>query len=232
MSVLGWLQAAVWFREAAWYEIVGVSAMLNIITVASSVVLFLWITNRRGVADRIRQPSARYWALAASTTVVNIAAVLPPWWLWTQGRIDLATPTVRILAEVVFLTIAVDAAMYVLHRASHRGVLFRWVHRIHHTDDRPPSALTLFVMHPVEAAGFSVVMVGLMLIWPVSVPAIGMFFGLNLVVGTVAHVPLIAPGRWKDLLGGSQLHQAHHEDGSTNFGFFTQIWDRAFRTIR
>ena len=87
-------------------------------------------------------------------------------------------------------------------------------------------------MHPVEAAGFSTVMVALMLLWPVSVPAIAIFFALNLLIGTVAHVPLVALGALDNVLGVSRLHQTHHEDPDTNFGFFTQIWDRALGTFR
>ncbi len=201
-------------------------------TVASSVMLFRLNVQRRAVAGRIRTSTTRDRLLALSTTFVNTIAVFPPWWLWSRGTIELADPTLRLVLEVVYLTVAIDAAMYVLHRISHQGFLFRWFHRVHHTDDRPPCDLTLFVMHPVEAAGFSTVMIGLMLLWPVSVPAIAIFFGLNLLIGTVAHVPLASSGGWDNILGGSRLHQTHHEDSNTNFGFFTQFWDRALGTFR
>lgn len=221
-----------WFERAEWWEIALVSILLNLSTVTNSVVLFRLLVRERAVSAQVRRPNGRDRSLTASTTFVNAAAVLPPWWLWSRGTIELASPSLRIVLEVLYLTVAIDTAMYALHRISHHGVLFRWFHQVHHSDDRPPSELTLFVMHPVEAAGFSTVMIALMLLWPVSVPAIAVFFGLNLVVGTVAHVPLVTPGRWENILGGSRLHQVHHEETNANFGFFTQVWDRALGTFR
>lgn len=221
-----------WFERAEWWHIALVSVLLNLSTVTNSVVLFRLVVQQRGNSTQVRQPNRRDRLLTLSTTAVNAAAVLPPWWLWSQGTIELSSPGPRIVIEVIYLTVAIDSAMYVLHRISHHGVLFRWFHNVHHSDDRPPSELTLFVMHPVEAAGFSTVMIALMLLWPVSVPAIAIFFGLNLVVGTVAHVPLVTPGRWENVIGGSRLHQIHHEQPNANFGFFTQVWDRALGTFR
>jgi len=221
-----------WFEQARWWEIAFVSTLLNLVTVANSVVLFRLLVSRRNLAGQTRSPSPRDHVLTASTTVVNTAAIMPAWWLWSRGTLSLAAPSAWIVVEVVYLTVAVDAAMYVLHRTSHHGVLFRWFHVVHHTDDRPPCELTLFVMHPIEAAGFSVVMLGLMLVRPVSVPAVAVFFAVNLLIGTIAHVPLPSSGRWDSVFGGSRLHQMHHEHSDTNFGFFTQFWDRALGTFR
>ena len=60
-----------------------------------------------------------------------------------------------------------------------------------------------------------------------------LFFGLNLVVGTVAHLPWRegTPERWGDRWsGGPALHQAHHEHERADYGFFTQVWDRVLGT--
>lgn len=221
-----------WIEQARWWEIGLVAAGLNFFTITGSVILFRFLVGRRSVSGRIRKPTTRDRLLSVSTTFVNTIVILPPWWLWSRGTLELAPPSKWLILEVLYLTLALDAAMYVLHRLFHQRLLFQWFHQVHHTDDRPPCDLTLFVMHPAEAAGFGTVVAALVLVWPVSVPAVAVFFGLNLVVGTIAHVPLRSPEGWGSVLGGSRLHQPHHEDPNTNFGFFTQFWDRALGTFR
>ena len=34
------------------------------------------------------------------------------------------------------------------------------------------------------------------------------------------------------LIGSSTFHANHHQDGDVNFGFYTNLWDRLFRTLR
>ena len=126
--------------------------------------------------------------------------------------------------------------MYGVHRLFHYGVLYDRFHSVHHLPQKPPSALTLFVMSPFEAAGFGLVVMVLMWTWPVSLPAVAIFFTYNLVVGTAAHLPRRnsdeAPRWWDRHLGGSVAHLAHHEDPNIHFGFFTQYPDRLFGTTR
>ena len=90
----------------------------------------------------------------------------------------------------------------------------------------------MLVTRPAEAAGFGAVTAALMLINPVSFAAVVVFFFVNLIVGTVAHVP--AGGRrvgWAgSWFGGSILHNDHHHHLETAHGFFTQFPDRLLRT--
>jgi len=221
-----------WVEQAGWWQIGLLSIVLNVQTVATSVVFYRLVINRRPTAAPIRPSNRRDWILTGSTTLVNSLVLLPAWWLWKNGTIELATPSAFIVVEVLYLIVGLDAAMYFLHRIFHQGVLYRWFHSWHHTDDRPLCDMSLFVMHPAEAAGFGAAMIVLMVLWPVSVPAVAIFFGMNLVIGTLAHVPPSAPSRWDDFLGWSRLHRIHHDDVEANFGFFTQFWDRALGTYR
>lgn len=221
-----------WFMQARWWEITIASIVLNCATLLSSVFLYRILVNKRAVSHMTRSPSTRDRLLTASTTIVNTLVVLLPWWLWTRGSLHLAPISFRLLLEVVYLIVMLDLAMYVLHRIFHQEILFRMFHQMHHTEDAKPSRLTLFVMHPAEAAGFGAVMLVLMLLWPVSVSAIAVFLGANLLIGTAAHVPFSKAGRWDSTLGGSRLHQGHHQRPDTNFGFFTQFWDRSFGTFK
>ncbi len=94
------------------------------------------------------------------------------------------------------------------------------------------SPLSLFVMHPIEAAGFGLLMTAALLLVPVSVPAIAAFGTLNVFAGTLAHRPLDNKAAWLDRAGGwSRFHQAHHEDPAANLGFFLPLWDRIGGTL-
>ena len=224
-----------WADGAAWWEIAVASLALNLATVVTSVVLWRWLVARRHMADVTRSVSRRDLALTASTTLMNAAVILPAWWLWREDVIELRDPTpLGVVIGVLGLLVGLDLVMYVLHRIFHQGVLYRWFHVWHHTGDERMSPVTLFVMHPFEAAGFGLATLGLMWVAPVSIPAVMAFFTVNLFVGTIAHVPRrddpTADEPTTGWIGGSAMHAGHHARPDTNFGFFTQVWDRLLGT--
>lgn len=230
--VLG-VTLSAWFADRSWWQIAAFALILNVGVVANSVALWQLFARLRGVTDLARPISDRDRLLTASTTVANAAGVLPAWWLWKADVIEL--PSVqpgRVLFELVYLTIAVDLVMYWAHRVFHLDPLYRWFHQVHHTDDSPNNALTLFVMHPAEALGFSTLVTVLLILWPVSVLGVAIFFMINLVTGTLAHVMTTRPPTGYDrIFGGSQLHQAHHDTPRSAYGFFTTVSDRLFGSL-
>ncbi len=224
-----------WADGAAWFEIAAASLVLNVGTVIASVCLWRLLIARRTVDDAVRRVDRRDVRLTASTTLVNAAVALPAWWLWREGIVEIDEPSVvGVVADTVVLLVGLDLSMYVLHRVFHQGVLYRWFHAWHHTGDERMTPVTLCVMHPFEAAGFGLATLGLMWSSPVSVPAVLAFFTINLIVGTVAQVPRsddpAAVEPTVGWFGGSSLHAGHHARPDTNFGFFTQVWDRLLGT--
>ncbi len=222
-----------WADDAAWFEVAAAALILNAAAVVSSMVLWRVLVARRSVVGATRTPAARDIRLAASTTAVNAAITLPAWGLWREGVIELPDPTVGgVLVDVIVLIIGIDVAMYAVHRIFHLGALYRWFHVWHHTGDERMSPLTLFVMHPFEAAGFGLATLTLMWVNPTSIVAISIFFTFNLVIGTVAHVPprTAVDAATVGWFGGSSMHAGHHARPETNFGFFTQVWDRLLGT--
>lgn len=209
------------------------AAVVNAATVAASVALWR-VALARASGTPTRSPTRQEVALTASTAAVNAVALLPAWWLWRRGTLTLADPSpLAAVAGFAYLVAVVETAMYLLHRLFHTDLLYRWFHRVHHVDDRRMHPLALFVMHPAEPLGFALV-VGLAIVAvPVPLAAIVAFFGLNLAMGTLAHLPAPAldGDRWSDRwLGGAVLHQGHHRTPEGDFGFFTQVWDRVLGT--
>ncbi len=222
-----------WFADRSWWQIIAIALVLNVGVVANSVALWQLFARRHGVHDLARPISDRDRLLTATTTVANAAGVLPAWWLWKADVIELpSVQPARVLLELLYLAMAVDLVMYWAHRIFHMDPLYRWFHQVHHTDDSPNNALTLFVMHPAEALGFSILVTVLLILWPVSLLGIALFFMVNLITGTLAHVMTAGPPTVYDrIFGGPHLHQAHHDAPRSAYGFFTTVSDRLFGSL-
>jgi sterol desaturase/sphingolipid hydroxylase (fatty acid hydroxylase superfamily) len=130
-----------------------------------------------------------------------------------------------------------DLAMYFLHRLAHVPFLYRLVHATHHRYEHP-RPLTLFVLHPLEVLGFGALwLVVVALSSPAWIGVLG-YLTLNAAFGAVGHLgvePLPAAVREAPLLrhlGTSTFHADHHQVPDRNFGFYTDVWDRIFRTRR
>lgn len=224
-----------YFSETSWYVVLAWCLLLNVATTLSAAILWRVLVGRWVLSDHPNgNISTRALVLTGTTTLTNALVILPAWWLWIEGHLTLAAPSLGgALWQFLALTLFVDTAMYGVHRVFHFGVLYRWFHSWHHRDDSP-SAVLLLVMHPFEASGFGLLILVAMLLVPLSVPAVAAFFGLNLVMGVCAHVPTarlgpvlsrFAPSRWV-----AGFHEQHHQSERTNFGFFTPLWDSVLGT--
>lgn len=223
-----------WVEGLGGWQVALLGLLLNVATVAASVAIWHVVVRQRGVEAATRAVSRRDLVLTTSTTLVNSAVLVPAWWLWRDGRIEIPGPTpVSVVLGTAYLLAGLETSMYAIHRTFHLDPLYRWFHQVHHTDDGAMSPLSLFVMHPLEPFGFALTTGVLLVLVPVPFAAIGAFFTVNLIVGTLAHVPVVereADAARVVMLGGSRLHQAHHARPRTAYGFFTSFWDRALGT--
>jgi sterol desaturase/sphingolipid hydroxylase (fatty acid hydroxylase superfamily) len=220
-----------WADDLGWWQVALLGVVVNVATVASSVALWHVVVAQRALRGRARAVVRRDRVLAGSTIAVNSAALVAGWWAWQEGLVELVDPSLpRTAIEVAYLFVGLETIMYAVHRTFHLDPLYGWFHAVHHTGDEQMGPLTLFVMHPLEPAGFALAMLVLLVAWPVSVAAVVVFYGINLVVGTVAHVPSPPSAAAPAVLGGAALHQGHHAAPRTNYGFFTTFWDRVLGT--
>ncbi len=216
-------------RDAAWWQIALIGVVLNVGVSATSIALWSFVGGARPTSaafDRTEVVSA------AVTTLVNGLVLVPAWWFWQRGSLVIPEPKVfASVLQFVYLAIFMDTALYWIHRAGHHPSVYPIVHARHHAETMM-NPLSLFVMHPVEAAGFGLLMTAALLTVPVSVPAIAAFGTLNVVAGTLAHRPLTDAAAGFERIGGwSRFHQAHHADPAVNLGFFAPLWDRIGGTL-
>jgi sterol desaturase/sphingolipid hydroxylase (fatty acid hydroxylase superfamily) len=175
--------------------------------------------------------------LSVGAIFFNSSISVIGWVLWQRGWIVIRqTSLARTVVDTVLLIFVMDLAMYAFHRLAHHPLLFRIVHGSHHVHVST-NALSLFVLNPFEVLGFGSLLIIALIALPISGVALLAYLSLNLIFGTIGHLgvePL--PGPWMRFgplpyLGTSTFHGLHHADRTHNFGFYTTIWDRLFKTL-
>ncbi|RAJ80211.1 sterol desaturase/sphingolipid hydroxylase (fatty acid hydroxylase superfamily) [Chitinophaga dinghuensis] len=177
------------------------------------------------------------WSVAGITVIINSLITLVGGMLWQSGFIRLSWGwSINVLTDTVLLLLAMDLLMYIFHYIIHHTVLYRYIHQLHHASI-DPTPIDLFVLHPVETMGFGILWLMVLLSASFNLPAVIIYLCLNVIFGVVGHLgfePLErhGSGQLKILqwIGTSRFHHAHHQDIKGNFGFYTSIWDRLFRT--
>jgi sterol desaturase/sphingolipid hydroxylase (fatty acid hydroxylase superfamily) len=183
------------------------------------------------------QPLARQdVVLSLVCMVLNAGVALVGWALWKQGTITLTEPSIaRIALDTGAMLLWMDVGMYWTHRIAHHPLIFPLIHKLHHTQVST-NPLSLFVLHPVEVAGFGALMIGFLLWYPMAFWGLNVYLVLNVLFGTLGHTGVEPfPRVWTRsrvlrLIGTSTFHAEHHEQLGSNYGFYTLIWDHLFGT--
>jgi sterol desaturase/sphingolipid hydroxylase (fatty acid hydroxylase superfamily) len=175
--------------------------------------------------------------LAGSCVLLNTIVTIVGIILWREGIIDVRLETDwLVIIDTLVLFFAMDFAMYVFHRIAHHPLLFPIIHRTHHRFENP-RPLTLFVLNPFETLGFGALWLLVLTLYSASWLSIIIYLTLNIVFGLVGHLGVEPmPNKWIKLpfinyVSTSTFHAEHHLDKDHNYGFYTLIWDRLFRTI-
>ncbi len=174
--------------------------------------------------------------LACSCVVLNSLVAIAGWYLWKRGTIILRDEiSWRIIRDLFVLIFVMDFFMYVLHRIAHLKWIYPIAHRTHHRYDRP-RPINLFVLNPFEVMGFGLLWLIVLSLYPFTWIGMMLFLAFNLISGTLGHLGVEPfPKSWKTIpflksLGSSTFHADHHQNEHVNYGFYTTIWDKMFKT--
>jgi len=224
------------FRAFTTPEMIAFSLVVNVGMFASAVLLgegVRRVWRAQPVAEVPPPVTAAERMLAALCVLLNSAVMLVGWLLFRANiiRIDDSASIIRWLSDAAALLLVMDAAMYVLHRAAHHPIAFRLVHGIHHRYVYP-RPLTLFVLHPLEVLGFGGLWLLVLMPHAFSLGGIFLYLTANILFGMLGHVGVEPFPRAlaRSMLGSSTFHADHHQQPTTNYGFYTGIWDHLFRT--
>ncbi len=167
--------------------------------------------------------------LALSTVALNALVTWAGWHLWKLGWIRVRSAGIgESILDAALLLVAMDLAMYVLHRAAHLPWFYQAVHGLHHRYESP-RPLTLFVMHPLEGLGFGGLWLALITLHAPTWGGMAIYLSLNVLFGVVGHLgvePLALPKVLESWVGTAHFHGRHHLDPVGNYGFYTRVWDR------
>lgn len=182
--------------------------------------------------------TAAEWGICVVTNILNTVVTYAGFWMWKHQIIHITTDiSWKIIPDFLVLFLAMDLLMFIFHIAIHKTFLYKALHRLHH-EFVDPKPIDLFVLHPVEAISFGGLWLLLLVVYPFNMHAILVYLTINVVFGLAGHLGVEpVPAKVRDLpvikyLGTSTFHHNHHQDIRYNFGFYTSIWDRLFRTYK
>ncbi len=224
-----------WFSELTFQQFISLLGAANIAMYIGSWVGVAVLQRLFDSRTMNTQPALASWRdvlLSLLILSINVGTGIPGWWLWKHGYIvlvDRSFPAAILDGALMFVYF--DLCMYGLHRFIHASWLYNVIHRRHH-DHTNVSGISLYVMNPVEAAGFGMLLILFLLGRACDVRALLAFLFLNWSYGTIGHSALpISGGLLSWFVGNAAFHHRHHTEQHGNYGFFTGVWDRLWRTV-
>jgi Delta7-sterol 5-desaturase len=227
------------FSDYSLQEWIVFSLLLNVAVCVTSIAL-CWVI-RQSFRQRLlfAEPQPIVLGdigLTILAVILNSGIAVLGWLMQKAGWIVTTDPSGwRTLGDLLLLLTCMDLGMYLSHRLAHHPALYAWIHATHHRHVSV-NPMSLFVLNPFEVLGFGSLILLIMTALPLSGEAVVFYLSLNLLFGTLGHTGVEPfPQSWARhrilrLIGSSSFHAAHHQRLDANFGFYTQIWDRLFRT--
>ena len=196
-----------------------------------------WLTLR--LSNKPIHPASKTEVLTClATNAINTIVTFAGFKLWQYGYITFGFElSWHIIPHFILLFLAMDLAMYIFHYAIHHSVVYKAIHRFHHHYNNP-IPIDLFVLHPLETVSFGALWLVTIALFPFNFYAVIIYLTVNVVFGIAGHLGIepvsdkLRNSLLLKYLGTSSFHHAHHTDVSYNFGFYTSIWDRVFKTYK
>ncbi|MGL4581419.1 MAG: sterol desaturase family protein [Flavobacterium sp.] len=223
-------------------ELIVFSLLLNLFLYGLSIGLYLLLqkyTCSTYIQEEQQAITGRDIRLSLFTIVCNAIVFLLGVWLYKHGIINVSEQSTVwiIILQTIGLIVGMDFLMYVFHRLAHIPIFYSLAHVRHH-EHSSVNAISLFVLHPIEAIGFGLLIVVLLYLFTFDVIAVVLYLTINLLWGTIGHIDKdIFKGTLierisRDVLCLTVFHNIHHQDPDSNYGFYTLFWDKCFKTYR
>lgn len=132
--------------------------------------------------------------------------------------------------SVAVIAVVHDTYYYFAHRAMHSRLLFRHVHRIHH-EFTNPTPFASYAFHPFEAVIELAVIGALLLVMPIHLWAVGVYYVIFTALNVVSHLGFELYPAWVSRwFITSAHHNLHHTRFIGHYMLLFNIWDRALGT--
>ncbi len=183
-----------------------------------------------------KSASVSEWLICGATNIINTSITYLGFWLWLKGYIVFGfEKNLRIIADFLAVFLLMDLFMYIFHYIIHHSVVYKAIHSFHHRYE-DPIPIDLFVLHPLETVSFGLLWLITITLFNFDFYAIFVYLVVNVGFGIIGHLGFepfsdkvrnLFPFKY---LGTSSFHHRHHLDIEHNFGFYTNIWDKLFKT--
>ena len=196
----------------------------NIAMYALNVLIsFLWSKHRKLKSLAITQQDVK---ASLITLMVNILIAIPGYLLYLNGVIVFTGEF--FFRDLVILILLFDFFMYFLHFLSHKVWPLKILHKHHHSHIYF-NEFSLYVMHPLEAFFFGLVLTLSAYLFDFNFYSFLVFLFFNWGYGVVAHLNTNSTKK-SNFWGNSVFHKEHHSELNGNYGFYTILWDSIFST--
>ena len=141
------------------------------------------------------------------------------------------------LMVIPLMFIIYDFYFYLIHIIIHHKNLFNLIHVVHHKS-KYLSPLSSLSMHPIEAILNHVALVMLFFLLPIHTSHVYIWVSFTIAYTTYLHLGVeIYSERFLNTRVGKLVytateHAKHHSFFKGNYGFYTLIWDKLFKTYR
>ncbi|GGB04704.1 MULTISPECIES: sterol desaturase family protein [Mucilaginibacter] len=186
----------------------------------------------------IKRTSRNEILVCMLTNAINTAITYAGYWLFKHNYITLTFQLKwYTLLDFLLLFMLMDLAMFIFHYFIHHSVIYKAIHKFHH-HYADPIPIDLFVLHPIETIGFGSLWLIILALYGFNFYAVLIYLTANLFFGIMGHLGIepvpasvrkMAPFKY---LGTPSFHHRHHLEIDFNFGFYTNIWDRLFKTYK
>ena len=186
----------------------------------------------------VKVASANEWGICIITNVINTAITFGGFWLWKHSYIIFSyDKNWRITTDFLALFLIMDFLMFLFHYLIHHSILYKAIHKFHHIYE-DPIPIDLFVLHPLETVSFGLLWLFTIAVLNFNFYAVFIYLFVNVGFGIIGHLGFEpVPVKLRNYiplkyLGTSSFHHQHHLDVMHNFGFYTNIWDKLFKTYK
>ncbi|WP_291871270.1 sterol desaturase family protein [Maribacter sp.] len=159
---------------------------------------------------------------------LNIIIAVPGFILWTKGIITFSNNNLWL--SFIGLFILMDFLMYVLHWASHNIHYLKKIHSKHHEHSIKFNCVSLYYMSPWESILFGILLSTIAIFFSFNIYGFILFLIFNWFYGVITHLNVSANSSPFLIFTTNTFHKNHHELNYKNYGFYTFLWDKIFKT--
>ncbi|WP_435261819.1 sterol desaturase family protein [Tenacibaculum sp. nBUS_03] len=162
------------------------------------------------------------------TLLINILIAIPGYILWINDVIIFSESSIWL--SFVGLFLLMDFLMYILHYLSHSIGLLNKIHSKHHEHSDKFNCISLYHMSPWESIFFGLLLTMVTILFQFNIYGFILFLFFNWLYGLITHLNGSTYTPYLFIFTTNTFHKAHHKLDNRNFGFYTFLWDKLFKT--